>query len=79
MTAAGYSDQRPVADNATADGRSRNRRVTIQVESMSPEVANAPSTTTEVSVNPQMRNVDGALGTPENTRLAPREEVDGAP
>lgn len=32
-TAAGYGDQRPVADNATAEGRARNRRVTILVES----------------------------------------------
>lgn len=79
MTAAGYSDQRPVADNATPEGRARNRRVTIQVESMSPEAASAPSTTTEVSVNPQMRNVDGALGTPENIRLAPRDEAGSTP
>lgn len=79
MTAAGYSDQRPVADNATVEGRARNRRVTIQVESMAPDVANAPSTTTEVSVNPQMRNVDGALGTPENTRLVPRDEGTAQP
>jgi chemotaxis protein MotB len=33
LTAAGYGDQRPVADNATADGRARNRRVTILIES----------------------------------------------
>jgi chemotaxis protein MotB len=33
LTAAGYGDQRPVADNATAEGRARNRRVTILVES----------------------------------------------
>lgn len=73
LTAAGYSDQRPVADNASAEGRARNRRVTIQIESMSPELANAPTTTTEVEAGPvQMRSVDGALGTPENIRLVPR-------
>lgn len=33
LTAAGYGDQRPVADNATVEGRARNRRVTILVES----------------------------------------------
>lgn len=33
LTAAGYGDQRPVADNATPEGRARNRRVTILIES----------------------------------------------
>ena len=33
LTAAGYSDQRPVADNASPEGRARNRRVTILIES----------------------------------------------
>jgi chemotaxis protein MotB len=34
LTAAGYGDQRPVADNLTDLGRSRNRRVTLLIESM---------------------------------------------
>jgi len=42
LTAAGYGDQRPVADNATADGRARNRRVTILIESRVAEPAAAP-------------------------------------
>ncbi|MDO6384743.1 MULTISPECIES: flagellar motor protein MotD [unclassified Uliginosibacterium] len=78
MTAAGYGDQRPVADNSTPDGRARNRRVTIQIESMAPEVAEAPVTTTEVLGAPrqpegvrQVPDADGALGTPENIRLVP--------
>ena len=33
LTAAGYGDQRPVADNLTPDGRARNRRVTLLIES----------------------------------------------
>ena len=37
LTAAGYGDQRPVADNLTPDGRARNRRVTILIESRVPE------------------------------------------
>ncbi len=37
LTAAGYSDQRPLASNDTEEGRGRNRRVTILIESMFPE------------------------------------------
>lgn len=37
LTATGYADQRPVADNVLADGRMRNRRVAILIESKSPE------------------------------------------
>ncbi len=78
LTAAGYGDQRPVAPNNTADGRARNRRVTIQIESMAPDVAEAPQTT-EVLESPKpegvrkVENADGALGTPENTRLVPQQ------
>lgn len=32
LTAAGYAEFRPVADNATAEGRERNRRVAIIIE-----------------------------------------------
>lgn len=37
LTAIGYADQRPVADNAPADGRQRNRRVAITIESRTPD------------------------------------------
>jgi chemotaxis protein MotB len=36
LTAAGYADQRPVADNSTEAGRSRNRRVAIMLDSRVP-------------------------------------------
>jgi chemotaxis protein MotB len=36
LTAIGYGDQRPVADNAGAEGRARNRRVSIQIEAAVP-------------------------------------------
>jgi chemotaxis protein MotB len=39
LTATGYADQRPVDDNATAEGRARNRRVAITIESKTPDVA----------------------------------------
>ena len=38
LTAIGYADQRPVDDNATPDGRARNRRVAITIESKLPDV-----------------------------------------
>ena len=64
LTAAGYGDQRPLDNNDTADGRARNRRVTILIESMVPEVAPEAAPTV-----PVRGPVDGALGTPENARL----------
>jgi chemotaxis protein MotB len=44
MTALGFADQRPVADNALPDGRQRNRRVAINIE------ANVPDKIVEVPV-----------------------------
>ena len=40
LTASGFADQHPVADNTTPEGRARNRRVAILVESMVPPVVN---------------------------------------
>ena len=37
LTATGFADQRPVADNVTPDGRQRNRRVAITIESKTPD------------------------------------------
>jgi chemotaxis protein MotB len=37
LTATGYADQRPLADNATAEGRQQNRRVAITIESRIPD------------------------------------------
>lgn len=37
LTATGYADQRPVSDNATPEGRQRNRRVAITIESRNPD------------------------------------------
>ena len=39
LTATGFADQRPLADNATAEGRQRNRRVAITIESRAPDNA----------------------------------------
>ncbi len=37
LTATGYADQRPIADNATPEGKARNRRVAITIESRTPD------------------------------------------
>lgn len=37
MTASGFADQRPVADNSSVEGRLRNRRVAIVIESRTPD------------------------------------------
>ena len=37
LTAIGYADTRPVEPNILADGRARNRRVSILIDSMGPE------------------------------------------
>ncbi len=37
LTATGYAEQRPVADNASLEGRQRNRRVAITMESRNPD------------------------------------------
>lgn len=39
LTATGYADQRPLADNATPEGRQKNRRVSITIESPTPDAA----------------------------------------
>ncbi|MCL2020964.1 MAG: flagellar motor protein MotD [Betaproteobacteria bacterium] len=37
LTAIGYGEQRPVESNDTVEGRARNRRVSILIDSMAPE------------------------------------------
>jgi len=55
LTAAGYADQRPVALNATEEGRARNRRVTILIES---RVADAvPRATGQIAPDDPIRAI----------------------
>ena len=46
LTAAGYADQRPVADNDSEEGRGRNRRVTVLIESRIADLEPEPGPTT---------------------------------
>lgn len=60
LTAAGYGDQRPLGDNDTEEGRARNRRVTLLIESMlgdeAPAAAPRPVTAeTAASILPPQR------------------------
>jgi len=47
LTAIGYADTRPVEPNVLADGRARNRRVTILIDSAVPEKAKEVDLTTQ--------------------------------
>ncbi|ENO89503.1 flagellar motor protein MotD [Thauera linaloolentis] len=55
LTAAGYADQRPVADNASEEGRRRNRRVTILLESRDAEPA--PVGPSRIAPNDPIRSI----------------------
>jgi len=66
LTAAGYADQRPIADNDTEAGRARNRRVAIMLESRVPVIELETEPETESST-PEPREPD---------ILAPGESAD---
>lgn len=74
LTAAGYSDQRPIADNAIEQGRSRNRRVTIKIESLFPEPA-LPSTPGRIRADDPMRSL---LPAPEEAGAGAGSVDDGS-
>ncbi len=47
LNATGFADQRPVADNDTPEGRARNRRVAITIESKTPDDTESVSAITK--------------------------------
>lgn len=55
LTAAGYADQRPVADNASEEGRGRNRRVTILIESRAADTT--PAGPTSIPADDPIRSI----------------------
>ncbi|MCL2161299.1 MAG: flagellar motor protein MotD [Betaproteobacteria bacterium] len=64
LTAAGYADQRPIADNDTDAGRARNRRVAIMLESRVPVI------------DPDTESEPATSEPPEPDIHAPNETVD---
>ncbi|MBL8423451.1 MAG: flagellar motor protein MotD [Candidatus Accumulibacter phosphatis] len=66
LTAIGYADTRPVEPNLLADGRARNRRVNILIDSAIPEKG------TEV-------NLQGQAGAPGEARAAGGEAAAASP
>jgi chemotaxis protein MotB len=64
LTAAGYGDQRPVADNAGEAGRARNRRVTILMESMGADLEPPPAPTTRLRPDDPIRSILPAAPAP---------------
>ena len=52
LTAIGYADTRPVEPNVFADGRARNRRVTILIDSTVPEKGTEVGLETKPAANP---------------------------
>ena len=55
LTAQGHADQRPIAGNDTEQGRARNRRVTIMIESRTGELA--PSEPGRISPDDPIRSI----------------------
>jgi chemotaxis protein MotB len=64
LTAAGYADQRPIAENNTEAGRARNRRVAIMLESRVPVI------------EPETESATPEPQADEPTTLAPNETID---
>jgi chemotaxis protein MotB len=69
LTAAGYADQRPIADNSTEAGRARNRRVAIMLESRVPVDEAESETETESAVEPEATSPE----TSDSETLAPSD------
>ncbi len=80
MTVVGLGEHHPIADNATAEGRDRNRRVVIVVLG---EVQTARETVTDTAMSQQLPASDGlTVVVPEGTlvREAPAsQQQEGAP
>ncbi len=75
MRAAGYADQRPVADNTTEEGKARNRRVTILIESRADELP--PVAPGRIAPDDPLRSIlpeAPAKGETPNAESMPRQE-----
>lgn len=68
MAAIGFGDKRPIADNATATGRSTNRRVMLVILATSPGVPGAAATRAPDQVSPPSAVDAGAATATEAAR-----------
>ncbi|MBL8446043.1 MAG: flagellar motor protein MotD [Zoogloeaceae bacterium] len=69
LTASGYGDQRPVAENLSEQGRARNRRVTLLMQSMTAnEEAGAAALPTRLADDPIRSILPGGASDPGQVR-----------
>ncbi|MCL1860991.1 MAG: flagellar motor protein MotD [Proteobacteria bacterium] len=73
LTAAGYADQRPIADNDTDAGRTRNRRVAIMLESRVPVSEPEAEPEPESGSEPSAMIPGDAILSPESNDSRPWE------
>jgi chemotaxis protein MotB len=74
LGAVGYGEFRPAADNSTADGRARNRRIAITIlsEEMAGSDVSAPTTTNSPRASPILQTNTPAQSLPDSPPPQPQ-------